>query len=262
MKFNLRNVCNKIYFLILIFLALEATNMGSAWALPDSEVQALKRSSSVFRSAENRILKIWNQMPKGLKARVRQEQIRWIQIDRDVQAINLINQGYSKAKAYAIVTDLRSDYLESLMTKPSRAPQYSSPSPNYGSESKYYNILLDNVKNILIYQGFSIIKIRDPNVISFLLSDLSAPPCVIEISNNNTYLTIYCFARGFNGALVFSNNWNINHNSKTFIDHDNDIVLSMFLDLSIGMTSDDIIYWLQDSKKTANTFYSLISSAR
>jgi hypothetical protein len=50
-------------------------------------------------------------LPADFKRSIRAEQIEWIETLRDKEARVLLNKGYSKAIAYAYVTDARSDYL-------------------------------------------------------------------------------------------------------------------------------------------------------
>jgi TPR repeat protein len=88
-----------------------------ALALPDEEVQQLVKSSSTFKNAEERILRVWGDLPKDVRSQVRQSQVDWIKTGRDNEANLLMDKGYSKADAYAEVTNKRSDYLESLVGK-------------------------------------------------------------------------------------------------------------------------------------------------
>ncbi|MDR1395123.1 MAG: hypothetical protein LBK52_02995 [Deltaproteobacteria bacterium] len=98
--------------LLLLGLLVFFWPAGPAWSLPDDEVQALVRSDYTFRQAEERILKVWGDLPPEFRSSIRQEQIQWIKSDRDREARALMMRGRSKAEAYAIVTNERSDYLE------------------------------------------------------------------------------------------------------------------------------------------------------
>ncbi|MDR1051188.1 MAG: sel1 repeat family protein [Deltaproteobacteria bacterium] len=106
---------------------------GGARALPDDEVRALAGSSSEFKAAEDRILRVWGSLPSDIKSRVRAEQIEWIKTVRDREAGELMSGGMSKAEAYAEVTNKKSDYLESLTRGGGSSSSSSSSSASASS---------------------------------------------------------------------------------------------------------------------------------
>jgi hypothetical protein len=139
-------------FLVLLFAVMFAMN-GTAAALPDSEVQQLTRISPDFKRAENRILSIWKNLTPDQRKRIRDEQIGWIETIRDIEAWELMDQGFSKAEAYTIVTDNRSDYLinyarggqpEQSFDRPSPpppAPRAESPDDSHGCTAVYVGMI-------------------------------------------------------------------------------------------------------------------------
>jgi TPR repeat protein len=102
-------------FYLIIYFFISVAIPSQSLALPDEEVQALARSSAIFKAAEDRIQRVWSELPKDIKSRVRADQIEWIKTLRDQEASQLISQGKSKAEAYAEVTNKKSDYLETLV---------------------------------------------------------------------------------------------------------------------------------------------------
>jgi hypothetical protein len=126
----------KIAFFILFsfFYAFLFLFSYDILALPDSEVQQLKKESSAFKKSEERILLVWDNLPKDIRNSVRNEQIQWIKTERDKDAEKYMSQGDSKADAYAKATDDRSNYLESLVNG-SASSSASSSSSNTASSS-------------------------------------------------------------------------------------------------------------------------------
>jgi hypothetical protein len=105
----------KIFTIFSFSMLLLLTTSSSSFALPDAEVQQLTKESSLFNSAEKRILDVWANLPKDLKKEVQKAQIEWIKVTRDQEAEVLMkSNGKTKAEAYTIVTNTRSDYLENL----------------------------------------------------------------------------------------------------------------------------------------------------
>jgi hypothetical protein len=98
----------------LVLPLLLAVLAGPAAALQDDQVQALARSDRGFREAENRILGVWENLPKNFRSSIRAEQIDWIKYDRNQDARALMDRGRTFAEAYAEATHERSDYLERM----------------------------------------------------------------------------------------------------------------------------------------------------
>ncbi|MDR1608304.1 MAG: hypothetical protein LBT38_07860 [Deltaproteobacteria bacterium] len=92
-------------------------------ALPDEEVQQMARDYPIFKKAEDRIVRIWANLPKEQKKWLRSEQIDWIINLRDTEASALMEIGISRVEAYTIVTDNRSDYLLGLTGTTSQITQ-------------------------------------------------------------------------------------------------------------------------------------------
>jgi hypothetical protein len=92
----------------IIILSISVTNII---ALPDAVINSFKESDIDFANAEKRINQVWKELPSDIRNKVKSEQIEWIKTNRDIEANNLIKQGYEVISAYTKVTNDRSDYL-------------------------------------------------------------------------------------------------------------------------------------------------------
>ncbi|MDR1871660.1 MAG: hypothetical protein LBS60_06990 [Deltaproteobacteria bacterium] len=84
-------------------------------ALPDSEVQRLKAQDPLFAWVEDTIVDTWRRFPSQTKREVRQNQIDWVQTDRDLEAQYLMDKGLPYADAYIFCTAARNNQLVDIL---------------------------------------------------------------------------------------------------------------------------------------------------
>ena len=101
-----------IVILIIILLSALLCSTRYSYALPHSEVQRLMRISSKFKEAEEEILAVWASLSKEIKRRLRESQVAWVKKHRDMEALELMNRGYSYVQAYTIVTKRKANELK------------------------------------------------------------------------------------------------------------------------------------------------------
>ena len=89
-----------------------------AFGLSDSEYLRMRKSSSDFARADKRLNQVWANLKKSLPRSVFTQldkiQREWVKSGRDDEAASLMDDGYSKAEAYAIVTNDRADSLPQI----------------------------------------------------------------------------------------------------------------------------------------------------
>lgn len=104
-----------------IFLALTLLIVlsSSAFALSDAEYRRLKRTNSDFRQADNELSEVWNSLRGKLSSKAFAElqklQREWIRKGRDDAARKYIREGYSRAEAYAMATNERTEALPKIV---------------------------------------------------------------------------------------------------------------------------------------------------
>ncbi|MBR1438865.1 MAG: DUF1311 domain-containing protein [Synergistaceae bacterium] len=89
-----------------------------AFALSDAEYLRMRKSSSDFARADKRLNQVWANLKKSLPRSVFTQldklQREWVKSGRDDEAASLMDDGYSKAEAYAIATNDRADSLPKI----------------------------------------------------------------------------------------------------------------------------------------------------
>ena len=124
-----RTFDRRFSWLVIVFLLLMPA--GSAWALPDEEVQVLTSISPAFKAAEENIVAVWQRIPSATRRKLRASQIEWIKTIRDQKAQKLMGQGYSFAQAYTIVTDNKARELRQyLPARRIKRAEYLALEPN------------------------------------------------------------------------------------------------------------------------------------
>ncbi|MCR4666486.1 MAG: hypothetical protein K5657_04230 [Desulfovibrio sp.] len=108
----------KVFIQVLLILASCASN---SFALSDNEYKKLMQTSEQYRKAETELKAAWGRAYKKvtrIEGMARRElldsQRRWIDVERDKSARAYMQQGMSKAQAYAKVTLERATYLNSF----------------------------------------------------------------------------------------------------------------------------------------------------
>ncbi|MBR4195916.1 MAG: DUF1311 domain-containing protein [Synergistaceae bacterium] len=100
---------------IIISAALTLILAGNAYAISESDYKSLKKSSADLARADRKLTQVWKKiagkMPGIPFKTLQNEQRDWIAEGRDEEAERYIGMGYSQAKAYALATDDRAEYL-------------------------------------------------------------------------------------------------------------------------------------------------------
>ena len=88
---------------------------GAAFGLSDKEYTRMMKSSKAFREADKFMNECYREcrqtLPRSEFERVAEEQRKWIKSGRDEQAQSFIDDGISRAEAYAKVTEMRAHDL-------------------------------------------------------------------------------------------------------------------------------------------------------
>lgn len=96
-------------------LLLVALLGGSAFGLSDKEYTRMKKSSKAFREADKFMNECYREcrqtLPRSEFEQVQEEQREWIKSGRDEEAQSFIDDGMSRAEAYAKVTNMRAHDL-------------------------------------------------------------------------------------------------------------------------------------------------------
>ena len=126
----------------LTALALLLVLAAPSFALSDAEYLRMKKNSTTFAQADKRLSQVWNKLkkslPKNVFASLQKDQRNWIASGRDVEAQNLMNEGYTRVAAYTMATNDRADLLPQLAeslrqgkTTPAPAKPQQKPEPVY-----------------------------------------------------------------------------------------------------------------------------------
>ena len=107
---------NLLSFILVVSMSILLLTASQSKALPDSEVKKLMAVSPGFRAAEEEILDVWGRLDTATRKRLSQSQVAWIKYHRDEEARHLMNQGYSFAKAYTIVTRRKTEELRTHLS--------------------------------------------------------------------------------------------------------------------------------------------------
>ncbi|MBQ3456997.1 MAG: DUF1311 domain-containing protein [Synergistaceae bacterium] len=88
---------------------------GSAFGLSDKEYKQMMKSSKAFREADKFMNECYKEckqtLPRSDFETVAEEQREWIKSGRDEEAQSFIDDGMSRAEAYAKVTNMRAHDL-------------------------------------------------------------------------------------------------------------------------------------------------------
>ena len=110
-----------------------------AFGLSDAEYRRLKRTNSDFRRADTELSQVWTRLKGSLSSKVFEElqknQREWIRKGRDDAARKYIREGYSRAEAYTMATNDRTEALPGIANRlggksaTSATSQTSKPKP-------------------------------------------------------------------------------------------------------------------------------------
>ena len=125
---------------IFAVLALVLLMAGTAFALSDTEYLRMRQYSAQFARADKTLNRVWaglkRSLPKNVFAELQELQNEWITSGRDLEAQEYIDDGYSKAEAYTIVTNNRAEALPKLaqdlrrnINSPRTRPTPPAPKP-------------------------------------------------------------------------------------------------------------------------------------
>lgn len=94
------------FFIFLLCLIMFST--GSAFALSESEIEQMLKYSSLYKSADRALNRVYKDAISNLKAdkkdKVIANQKKWVSVGRSNAVNKLISQGYELDCAYAVAT--------------------------------------------------------------------------------------------------------------------------------------------------------------
>ena len=132
----------KIKAVAIMVLAVMSLSVSSAMALSDSEYKKMKKNSPEFNKADKELTQAWNEAKKTLNKsdfnRLKEEQREWIAGGRDDRAEMLIDEGMSRAGAYAVATRERvKEIRSSLIHFDTRQEAYMKTARDFIEKHKF-----------------------------------------------------------------------------------------------------------------------------
>lgn len=122
----------KRLFAMITFLVLFSV---PCFRLSDEEYLSMKENNPYYARAESELTKVWDELKSSHSVQafdeLKQEQLAWINTERDKEAEVFLERGYSRAEAYTFVTEKRVEYLRGKLDSSSSESKKEVASSSY-----------------------------------------------------------------------------------------------------------------------------------